>query len=469
MATISIADNDARVQYTQAVTANTTQLTIDFPFFSLDDINVIVTSAAGVDTTLTRGTGTGTFAVTGTSVDDGFSGGNVTLGDTYSDSSTKYTIFRDITVERTTDFPTSGPFNVTALNTELDKIFAIEQELETKLGRTMKLADSDTAASLTLPNVDTRKGTVLAFNATSGLPEAGPSIASVGTVAANVANINTVAGISANVTTVAGISANVTTVAGISSNITTVAGIASNVTSVAGNATNINTVAGIASDVTAVAAISSDIQTVENNITAIQGAAGNATTATTKAAEAAASAVEAEAWAQKTDGEAQTGEGYSAKAWATGGTGVTDSSGAGSAKEWATDTSNTCDGTEFSAKEYAIGTQSGNTNGSAKQWALGGGAGFSSNTAVSGSQYSAKYWAEQAAASASDFNNKYLGPQSSDPTQDPDGSALDAGDLYYNTSSTILRVYNGSAWEDAVVSTSGFATAGFSIAMSIAL
>jgi len=469
MATISIADNDARVQYTQAVTANTTQLTIDFPFFSLDDINVIVTSSAGVDTTLTRGTGTGTFAVTGTSVDDGFSGGHVTLGDTYSDSSTKYTIFRDITVERTTDFPTSGPFNVSSLNTELDKIFAIEQELETKLGRTMKLADSDTAASLTLPNVDTRKGTVLAFNATSGLPEAGPSIASVGTVAANVANINTVAGISANVTTVAGISANVTTVAGISSNVTTVAGIASNVTSVAGNATNINTVAGIASDITAVAAISSDIQVVENNIAAIQGASGNATTATTKAAEAAASATEAEAWAQKTDGEAQTGEGYSAKAWATGGTGVTDSSGAGSAKEWATDTSNTCDGTEYSAKEYAIGTQSGNTNGSAKQWALGGGAGFSSNTAVSGSQYSAKYWAEQAAASASDFNNKYLGPQSSDPTQDPDGSALDAGDLYYNTSSTILRVYNGSAWEDAVVSTSGFATAGFSIAMSIAL
>ena len=70
MATISIADNDARVQYTQAVTANTTQLTIDFPFFDSDDINVIVTSAAGVDTTLTRGTGTGTFAVVGTSVDD---------------------------------------------------------------------------------------------------------------------------------------------------------------------------------------------------------------------------------------------------------------------------------------------------------------------------------------------------------------------------------------------------------------
>ena len=190
MATISIADSDARVQYTQAVTANSTTLTIDFPFFSLDDINVIVTSAAGVDTTLTRGTGTGTFAVNGTSVDDGFSGGNITLGDTYSNAATKFTIFRDIPVTRTTDFPTSGPFNISSLNTELDKIFAIEQELETKLNRTMKLADSDTAATLSLPNLDTRKGTVLAFNATSGLPEAGPEIGD-GTIAAITADIST--------------------------------------------------------------------------------------------------------------------------------------------------------------------------------------------------------------------------------------------------------------------------------------
>ena len=286
MATISIADNDARVQYTQAATANTTQLTIDFPFFGLDDINVIVTSSAGVDTTLTRGTGTGTFAVTGVSVDDGFSGGHVTVGDTYA-SGTKFTIFRDIAVVRTTDFPTSGPFNVSALNTELDKIFAIEQELETKVGRTMKLADSDTAASLTLPNLDTRKGTTLAFNETSGLPEVGPTIASVGTVSSNVANINTVAGISANVTTVAGINANVTTVAGISSSVTTVAGIQSDVTAVASDATdigtvstniaNVNTVAGDIANVNSVAGNATNINAVASNSTNINAVANNQT------------------------------------------------------------------------------------------------------------------------------------------------------------------------------------------------
>ena len=281
MATISIADNDARKQYTQAVTANSTQLTIDFPFFSLDDINVIVTNTSGVDTTLSRGTGTGTFAVTGAAVDDGFSGGDITLGDTYP-SGTKFTIFRDITIERTTDFPTSGPFNVSALNTELDKIFAIEQELETKVSRTMKLADSDTAASLTLPNLDTRKGTTLAFNETSGLPEAGPSIASVSTVSQNVANINTVAGVSSDVTTVAGqISPtnNIQTVAGVAGNVTTVAGVASSIPTVANIASNVTTVAGIQANVTTVAGIQADVTTVAGinatHLSNVSGVASN--------------------------------------------------------------------------------------------------------------------------------------------------------------------------------------------------
>ena len=41
--------------------------------------------------------------------------------------------------------------------------------------------------------------------------------------------------------------------------------------------------------------------------------------------------------------------------------------------------------------------------------------------------------------------------------------------LYFNTVSTIMRIYSGSAWEDVAVSTSGFASNGFAIAMAIAL
>nr|BAR15337.1 putative tail fiber [uncultured Mediterranean phage uvMED] len=47
------------------------------------------------------------------------------------------------------------------------------------------------------------------------------------------------------------------------------------------------------------------------------------------------------------------------------------------------------------------------------------------------------------------FANIYLGPSGSAPTQDPDGSSLDAGDLYFDTSSNQLKVYGSSGWQSA--------------------
>lgn len=198
-------------------------------------------------------------------------------------------------------------------------------------------------------------------------------------------------------------------------------------------------------------------------------ASASATTAGDSETAAGLSETNAQNWAVKTDGYAEGSLGYSSKAWALGGTGVTDTAGSGAAKEWATDTTNQVDGTEYSAKEYAIGSQSGNTSGSAKQWAIGGGGSYATNTTVDGSNYSAKYWAEVAASHADAVDDIYLGSKSSNPSLDNDGNALQVGALFYHSGSTVLRVWNGSAWEDAVVSTAGFASAGFSIAMSIAL
>ena len=77
--------------------------------------------------------------------------------------------------------------------------------------------------------------------------------------------------------------------------------------------------------------------------------------------------------------------------------------------------------------------------------------------------------ASAAAASADAFDDVYLGSKSSDPTTDNDGDPLAAGMLYYNTTSSIMRIYSGSAWENVAVSTVGFASNGFAIAMAIAL
>jgi len=417
--TIALSDNTPRISYTVSQGVTQTSFAVPFVFFTKStDLNVFVDN---VERTFDASTSNTTlYTVTG---GDG-STGTVTTTVTGATGGSTVVITRAIPLSRTTDFPSSGAFEISKLNTELDTLLTMITDADDENSRALRLQDSDAAVDLTLPLKADRLGTVLGFNATTGAAEAGPTIANVNSLSAITANINTVAGISANVTTVAGISSNITTVAGISSNVTTVAG------------------------------ISSAISTNATNITAIQNASANAD--------------KAENYAIKIDGAVESSN-YSSKAWAIGGTGVTDTAGSGASKEWATDTTNTVDGTEYSAKEYAIGTQSGQTSGSAKQWAIGGGAGFDVNTTVNGSEYSAKYYAELAAASVDSFDDTYLGAKSSDPSVDNDGDALSNGDLYFNTTNNILRVYNGSSWQDAATDTSTLAGQGFAVAMAIAL
>jgi len=209
------------------------------------------------------------------------------------------------------------------------------------------------------------------------------------------------------------------------------------------------------------------INNVNTNLTAITNVNTNLPTITnvnnnaTNINNASANATLAQNYANKVDGAVESSN-YSSKAWALGGTGVTDTAGSGGAKEWATDTTNQVDGTEYSAKEYAVGAQRrGQANGgSAKDWAT-----YTSGT-VDNAGYSAKYWAQQAEASKTEFSNVYQGALSSDPS----GGSVSAGDLYFNTSTNTLKYYNGSSWANIeATDTSSFATKGVAIAMAIAL
>ena len=277
--TINIADNSPRVSYAVAAGVTQTSFTVSFEFFDNEDLNVYVDSVLKTltsDYTVSGGDGsTGTVAMSVT----GAASGSVVV------------VTRDIGLERTTDFPASGAFNIATLNTELDRIIAITADLNDRTARSIGAEDSDATVIYTLPSVDVRKGTVLAFNATSGDVEVGPQIANVqslanvsadialladiqdGTTATNaITNLSTVY---THVATLGPIASNITTVAGVSTNVTTVAGISGNVSTVAGDSANIQILGPISGDITTVGAVASNVTTVATNINSVNTVATN--------------------------------------------------------------------------------------------------------------------------------------------------------------------------------------------------
>ena len=277
--TINIADNDPRISYSVAQGVTQTIFVVPFEFFDAADLNVYVDNTLKTITThYTVAGGNGSTGSVDISV-TGASGGSTVV------------ITRSISQQRTTDFPTSGPFNISSLNTELDRFTAIAADLQDSVDRSLKLIDYDSEVDTQIPLLATRKGTVLGFNATTGAAEAGPKIADVQSLAAITTDIGTLAdiedgtiatdaisglaAIKTNVTTVAGISSNVTAVAGNASNINTVAADGTDIGTVASSISNVNTVAGISSNVTTVAGISSNVTAVAADATDIGNVAGS--------------------------------------------------------------------------------------------------------------------------------------------------------------------------------------------------
>ena len=147
--TINLADNDPRVSYAVAEGVTQSSFTVSFEFFDDDDLNVYVDGVLKTivtDYTVSGGDGsTGTVSITVT----GASGGSTVV------------ITRSIGLERTTDFPSSGAFNIASLNTELDRFVAISADLKDQVDRSLKLVDYDSEVDTQMPLLADRKGTVL--------------------------------------------------------------------------------------------------------------------------------------------------------------------------------------------------------------------------------------------------------------------------------------------------------------------
>ena len=154
---ITISDTEPRIQYT--ATGGQTSFTVPFAFFANADLQVFNgTSQLTFNASPSNAT---QYSVTGAGVSGG---GSITLGSPGATVNDVITIVREVAIERTTDFPTSGAFQIDSLNTELDKIIAMAQQLERDLKLSPRVnTTSSSSFNLTFP--DMVAGKVLSANA----------------------------------------------------------------------------------------------------------------------------------------------------------------------------------------------------------------------------------------------------------------------------------------------------------------
>ena len=431
----------------------------DFPIFADADLTVIVRSSTGVETTKTLNTH---YVVTGAGA---ASGGNVlfkyntgtssdahySLTDQRPASGETVVIRSELSNTQTLDLVANDPFPASAFEAALDRLVRMVQQHDEELDRSIKLSRTNTMTSTEFTTSATdRASKVLAFDSSGELSVTTELGTFKGNWAASTAYAlrDIVKDTSTNNIFIATTAHTSSGAQPLTTN-----------TDSAKWSLLVDAASATASAAAAAADVvltNADVVTTNANVVLT-----NADVVTTNT-----NATLSQDWAVKVNGIVDSTD-YSSKAWSIGGTGVTDTAGAGPAKDWATETTGQVDGTEYSAKEYAVGTQTRGTTGSAKDWAT-----YTGGT-VDASEYSAKHYAQVAAASVATFDDKYAGAKTDDTAADTyftsGGRTKDTGDLYYSTSSGNVRIWNGTAWEDAVVSTSGFATNGFAIAMAIAL
>lgn len=328
------------------------------------------------------------------------------------------------------------------------------------------------------------------------------SITNVNTVGTNIANVNTVAGISGNVTTVAGISANVSTVAtnsasvttaatniasintvaadlnepvseidtvatnianvntvgnniagvntaaGNNANITTVATNIANVNTTATNIANVNAVAGNATNINAVAGNSTNINSVASNSTNINTAATNMASIVTVASDLNEPVSEIDTVANSIANVNTVGTNIASVQTVAGVAGNVNTV-AGIAPNVTTVAGISANVTTVAGVAPSVTTVAGIAGNVTTV------AGISSNvTTVAGVASDIPIVAANV-ADISNFADVYQGAKSTPPTLRNDGSALQIGDLYFNSVSNAMFVYASTGWVPAGSSVNG--------------
>ena len=445
--------------------SSTTVFAYSFKIFADSDLQVIIRSSTGTETTKTLTTH---YTVSGAG---DASGGNVTFtsGNTPATGET-VVIRRGVPQTQAIDYIANDPFPAESHEEGLDRATMTTQQVQEELDRSIKLSRTNTMTSteFTVGATD-RANKILAFDNSGEISVT----QELGTFKGSDATVTTAAYVQRDIiksTTAAQLN-NVyicvaDSVVGDSltdtdhfellvdavSAASSATAAASSATASASSASSASTSASTASTQasnasTSASTASTQATNASNSASAASTSASNASTSETNAASSATAAASSATSAASSATTATT----QASAASTSATNAATS--ASNASTSATNASNSATTATTKASEASTSATNAATSATA------------ADTAKTAAQ------AAQAAAetAADNFDDTYLGAKSSDPTVDNDGDALTAGDLYFNTTSNVLRVYNGSAWQDAAVSTTGLATNGFAVAMAIAL
>ena len=344
---ITISNTEPRVQYT--ATSGQTTFAVNFEFFDNSDLKVY--NGTTLLTYNASPSSASQYSVTGAGVSGG---GSITLGGGAT-TDDKITIYRDMDIARSTDFPTSGAFQIDSLNEELDKLTAMVQQVENDTKYSPKFSQTTTTGfDLTFPDLVANK--VLATN-------------SAGTALTMEQELGTFQGNWA-------------------------ASTAYSIRDLVKDTSNNNIyLCKTAHTSTGSQPISSNTDVAKWDLIV------DAAAATTSATNAASSATAAASSASSASTSASTATSQASTA-------------------------------TTKASEAA-----------------------SSATSASASASAAAASASAAATSADNFDDIYLGAKSSPPSLDNDGDALTTGDLYFNSTSGTLNVFNGSTWVQITVDT----------------
>ena len=428
-----------------------------FKITNEDDIEVITRTSAGTETVKVLTTD---YTVSGV----GNAGGGTVTFVTAPASGLTVILRRDTPQTQGLDLIENDPLPANSLEDAFDKLTSITQELQEENDRSIKLSRTNTMTSTEFTvGASDRANKILAFD-------------SAGEISVT-QELGTYQGTDATVTTEAYNVRDIiksTTAAQLNNVYICIAD------SVVGDLLTdtdhfellVDAVSAATSETNAAASATSASTSATNAATSASNAATsatNASTSETNASTSASNAATSETNAATSETNAATSETNAATSATTATTKATEAS--TSATNAATSATNAATSeTNASTSETNAATSATTATTKASEASTSATNAATSESNASTSATAAAASAAAAAASADNFDDTYLGAKASDPSVDNDGDALNAGDLYFNTTDNVLKYYDGSAWNNIeAVDTSNLATNGFSIAMSIAL